>query len=109
MTDLYNYYYIIDKSTSNILEKNNLNSEYTTSKGSLSLTGGTSFDRNIIGKNKFCNSSTLAAYVLNKNVKSYIDKIKNVKQINIFSYITSKGIWLTETDFENYFKITLFK
>lgn len=109
MTDLYNYYYIIDKNTSNILENNNLNSEYTTSKGSLSLTGGTSFDRNIIGKNKFCNSSTLAANVLNKNVKSYIDKIKNVRQINIFSYITSKGIWLTETDFENYFKITLFK
>ncbi len=48
-------------------------------------------------------------YKTNPTVQQYINNIKADKKINIKTYYNKEGIFITESDDKNYYKIILFK
>jgi len=109
--DKYNHFFTINNKTGEIQKKANVNSNVETNKGgmSLALKRHSIFGNIKLASKKYCERNTLFAYSINEKVKKHIDGIKSKKEVFFDTYITSKGLWLLESDNDNYYKVTLFK
>lgn len=107
--DRYNHYFVIDKNNGDLLKKSQIevSTDYNTF-GSLKSFGSTYF--NTFTKNINLSDDGLLAYNLNDKIKKHIDGYSKPKDDIYFdAIISSKGIWLIETDNESKYSITLYK
>jgi hypothetical protein len=102
--------YEISKETGEKLSYSILESKSHSSKGSFIRVPEnlTIFEINEFSKNKFVSRDIYTAVALNKKVEEYI--LSDEKKVDVFydCFITKKGIWLFETDNDNYFKTLFF-
>lgn len=105
-----NHIFLINKNSGSITKNVDYTNTVNSSKGTFSQLGSYSIFTNNKYKNKiFCSESVLSVLNVNDKVKSYIDKVSAKNDISFDCFINSKGIWLMETDNEQYYKVTLFK
>jgi len=109
-TKRYNHFFIINKDNGNLDLSKTMDSYTDTGKGGLtSISKYSIFETTKLEKNKYCSEKTLLAYTLNDKVKKYIDGITGKKDVMFDTYISPKGLWLLESDNDDYYKVTLFK
>ena len=106
----YNNSFIINKTDGSIEKQDSYLSNEESSKGTFALPQNHSLFSTVkLNKNKFCSRKTLAPYTLNKQMSNYINSVPTTKKDVYFDVFTSvKGVWLMETDNDNYYKVTLF-
>lgn len=107
--DRTNHYFVIDKSNGDLLKK----SEIETSTDYNTFVAYKSFGHayyNTLAKKINLSDNGLIAYSLNDKIKKHIDSFSKPKDDIYFdAIISSKGIWLIETDDESKYSITLYK
>lgn len=107
--DRSNHYFVIDKNNGDLLKKSEIetSTDYNTFGASKSF-GHVYF--NTFTKNINLSDDGLLAYSLNDKIKNKIDSYSKPKDDMYFdAIISSKGIWLIETDNESKYSITLYK
>ncbi|WP_026706163.1 hypothetical protein [Flavobacterium soli] len=107
--DHYNHYFLLDKENGAVEKQVYKVSESDVRGGFMTLSHASIFENNKLGKNKYGCDITVMAYHLNEKVKNYVDKVTAKKDVIFDSFISSKGLWLLESDNNNYYKVTLFK
>jgi hypothetical protein len=107
--DRKNHYFVIDKNNGDLLKKSEIetSTDYNTF-GAYKSFGHVYF--NTFTKNINLSDNGLLAYTLNDKIKNHIDGYSKPKDDIYFdAIISSKGIWLIETDNESKYSITLYK
>lgn len=108
-SDYYNHFFVINRENGNLERKANMDSDLQTSKGTFNMPSRYSiYETNKLKKNRYCSTKTLIAYSLSEKAKNYIESVSLKKDVFFDAFISSKGIWLIETDNDNYYKVTLF-
>jgi hypothetical protein len=107
--DRKNHYFVIDKNNGDLLKKSEIetSTDYNTF-GAYKSFGHTYF--NTFTKKLNLSDDGLLAYSLNDKIKNKIDSYSKPKDDMYFdAIISSKGIWLIETDNDSKYSITLYK
>lgn len=58
--------------------------------------------------NKGYNIQSIIAFQSNPKFSDYVKKLKSKKKLFLFTSFSDKGAWLVETDYKDYYKVTLF-
>lgn len=107
----YFHYSNLDKNTGKILTKNKILFE----KDRIYTMNGDvrhflfSFYENKDFKKKLFDLNGLVAIDSNKKVKDYVKNINSKDKIYFNTIFSNEGVWLIESDNENYYKVTFFK
>ncbi|WP_293891865.1 hypothetical protein [Flavobacterium sp.] len=110
MTDLYNHFFVIDKSSGKLVKRSFMSGDLRTRKMyAYGEDMNSVFAQIKIGTDRYCSRSTLIALGLNPKVDKYVRGVVKKGDVFFDSFITSKGVWLMESDDATYFKVTLFK
>jgi hypothetical protein len=110
-TDKYLHYSFLDKKTGKFLSKNKISYDVDkifTMSGDVRLFLF-SFNENKDFKNKVFDTDGLIAIDSNKKVADYLKNIDSKNKLFFNTIISDKGIWLIESDNEEYYKVTFFK